>query len=151
MGPMLFAVLGQGLSTGMGFAALGMAFYAQGPAQAAAALFGAVGVLCGTAAAILRLLLDGVPAALPESLPAETLAALLRTTLAEAQRQRQASRIGSVADRRPAALAEPVLGPAVAGMASALARQPALAKARTPLAETAAANSNRLVGSAVKA
>lgn len=142
LGPMLFAVLGQGLSTGMGFAALGLALYAPGPAQAAAALFAAIGAACGVAAAILRLWLDGVPAALPVPLPADSLAALLRTTLAQAQRQRQASRIGSVADRLPALPAEPV-----AGLASTPARQPALAKARALSADTAV----RLVGSAVEA
>lgn len=150
LGPTLFAVLGQGLSTGLGFAALGLALYAQGPASAAAALFAAVGVLCGTAAASLRLLLEGVPAALPVPLPAEALAALLRNLLAQTQQDRQATRSGSAADRRPSAGAETVPGAAAEIAAPAWAPQPALARARALPADMLA-NTRRHAGSAVEA
>lgn len=147
LGPTLFAVLGQGLSTGMGFAALGLALYALGPAPAAAALFGAVGLLCGVAAASLRLVLDGVPAALPVPLSGEALATLLRTALAQAQQERQAARSGSAADRGPATLAEPRPAPVPAPQP---ALQPALARARaSPV--NGAATAHRLVGSTVEA
>ncbi len=105
-GPMVFAVLGQGLSTGLGFAALGFALYAAGPAWPAAALFGGFGGVCGVASAVLRLVRDGVPPPLPVPLPADELASLLRSTLAEAQRQRRATRGGSPADRQPLAAAD---------------------------------------------
>ena len=150
LGPTLFAVLGQGLSTGLGFAALGLALYAQGPASAAAALFAAVGVLCGTAAASLRLLLDGVPAALPVPLPAEALAALLRKLLAHTQQDRQVSRSGSAADRRPSAGAEAVPGAAAEVAAPACAPQPALARARALPADTVV-DTRRHAGNAVEA
>lgn len=152
LGPTLFAVFGQGLSTGMGFAALGLALYAQGPATAAAALlFGAVGALCGATAAILRLVLDGVPAALPVPLPAEALAALLRTTLAQAQQERQASRSGSAADRRPAATVVEPLPDRVLDIAPpVMTPRPAPAKARALPADDSAVP-HRLVGNAVEA
>ena len=149
LGPTLFAVLGQGLSTGMGFAAVGLALYAQGPAPAAAALFGALGALCGATAAILRLRLDGVPAALPAPLPADALATLLRTMLAQALQDRQASRSGSAIDRRPAAVAEPWPGPAPQVAPPLQAPQPALARTRALTADSAAAH--RLAGDAVEA
>ena len=150
LGPTLFAVLGQGLSTGLGFAAVGLALYAQGPAPAAAALFGVLGALCGTAAAILRLRLDGVPAALPARLPADALATLLRTMLAQAQQERQASRSGSAIDRRPAAEAEPLPGLAPQVAPPLQAPQPALARTRA-LAAAGAAATHRLAGDVVKA
>lgn len=149
LGPTLFAVLGQGLSTGLGFAALGLALYAQGPAQAAAALFGAVGALCGTAAAALRLRLDGVPAALPTPMPADALATLLRTMLDQAQQDRQASRRGSAADRQPASVAQAsaVLVPQAAPPRQA--PQLALARSRSLSIDSAAAH--RLAGDMVEA
>ena len=150
LGPTLFAVLGQSLSTGMGFAALAMALYAQGPASAAAALFGAVGVLCGAAAASLRLLLDGVPAVLPAPMPADALATLLRTMLAQALQDRQASRSGSAADRRPAAVADPLPGQAPHDAPPLPAPQPALARRRRLSVDSAAA-AHRLAGDAVQA
>ena len=149
LGPTLFAVLGQSLSTGMGFAALGLALYPQGPAPAAAALFGAVGALCGTAAASLRLLLDGVPAPLPVPMPADALASLLRTMLAQAQQDRQASRRGSAADRQPVSVAGPLPGPAPQIWPPLQAPHPALARSRTLPVDSAAAL--RLAGDAVEA
>lgn len=122
-GPMLFAVSGQGLSTGLGFAALGFALYAEGPAWPAAALFGAFGAVCGVASAVLRLVRDGEPPPLPVPLPADELASLLRSTLAEAQRQRRATRGGSPADRQPAAAVD---APAETVGASAIALLPPL-------------------------
>lgn len=107
-GPLLFAVLGLGLSAGLAFAAVGVALHAQGPTWPAALLFGAVGAACGMAAAVLRLAQEGVPPPLPVPMPAEELASLLRSTLAEAQRQRRATRVGVPADRRPEAAADAV-------------------------------------------
>lgn len=105
-GPMLFAVLGLGLSTGLAFAAVGVALYAQGPFWTAAWLFGAFGAFCGVAAAVLRLAQEGVPPPLPVPLPPEELASLLRSTLAEAQRQRRATRSDAPAGHRPAAASD---------------------------------------------
>lgn len=99
-----FAVLGEGLSAGLGFAALGVALYGQGPLWAAAAWFGAFGLLAGMARAWLRLRVVGQPAALPAPLPADDMSQLLRATLARAQQERAARPGGSAADRRPAAL-----------------------------------------------
>ena len=149
LGPTLFAVLGQGMSMAMGFAALGLALYAQGPAQAAAALFAAVGAFCGITAASLRLLLQGVPAALPVPLPAEALAAL-RNLLAQAQQDRQATRSGSAADRQPSAVANTWPGAAADVPAPSRAPQPALARARA-LPADAVADTRRHAGSAVEA
>ena len=146
LGPTLFAVLGQGLSSGLGFAALGLALYAQGPAPAATALFGAVGALCGAAAALLRLVIDGVQAALPAPLPADA----LRTLLRQAQQERQASRSGSAADRRPAAVAEPLPGLAAQHSPPLQAPQPALARTGRLTAASAVAT-HRLAGEAVEA
>lgn len=140
LGPTLFAVLGQGLSTGMGFAALGLALYAQGSAPLAAALFGAVGALCGLAAASLRLLQDGVPAALPTPMSADALAALLRAMLAQIQRDRLAGRRGSAADRQPAAMAQALPGPAAQSAPQWQAPQAALAGRRMRPPDNAAAH-----------
>ena len=117
---MRFAVLGEGLSAGLGFAALGVALYAHGPMWAAAAWYGAFGLVAGTARAWLRLRVVGQPA----PLPADQLSELLRATLARAQQER-AQRTGG---RSPAAAPVPAPTPAAASAATPTA---ALAAQRT--------------------
>ena len=111
---MRFAVLGEGLSAGLGFAALGVALYAHGPMWAAAAWYGAFGLVAGTARAWLRLRVVGQPAPLPAPLPADQLSELLRATLARAQQER-AQRTGG---RSPAAAPVPAPTPAAAPAAA---------------------------------
>lgn len=107
-GPLLFALAAGALSSGLGFAAVGIALYARGPIWQAAALFGAVGLLAGLACALLHARDQGLPAGpLAARLPADELASLVRATLAKASQARQASRAASVADRQPAPAAAP--------------------------------------------
>ena len=96
-----FVVLGSGLSSAMGFAGVGLALYASGPALLASGLFAAVGAAFGAGLAVLRYRVEGAPAPRAEPMPAEDLARLVRSTLAAAQQERQAGRSGSAADRRP--------------------------------------------------
>ena len=98
-------------SMACGFAALGVALYAHGPAGAAVALFGGLGALAGGLCAALQLAFHGRPAPPTAALPAQALARLVRATLASATSDRP----GSAADRRPtlpAAAARPTPAPA---------------------------------------
>lgn len=113
-----------GSSLACGFAGMGLALYAHGPALAAAALFGLVGFAVGLACATLQMALVGQPSRQTAPLPAPELAALVRATLASAAQER-AARPGSAADRQPAPLA------ADAGR-SAFARTLAKTAADTP-------------------
>lgn len=113
-----------GSSLACGFAGMGLALYAHGPALAAATLFGLVGFAVGLACATLQMALVGQPSRQTAPLPAPELAALVRATLASAAQER-AARPGSAADRQPAPLA------ADAGR-SAFARTLAKTAADTP-------------------
>lgn len=113
-----------GSSLACGFAGMGLALYAHGPALAAATLFGLVGFAVGLACATLQMALVGQPSRQTAPLPAPELAALVRATLASAAQER-AARPGSAADRQPAPLA------ADAGQ-SAFARTLAKTAADTP-------------------
>lgn len=100
----LVVLLFSGISLACGFAGLGLALYAHGPALAAATLFGALGFVTGLGCAVLQTAFVGRPAPQPAALPAAALAALVRATLASAALERadRVIRPGSAADRRPA-------------------------------------------------
>ena len=110
----LVVLLFSGVSMACGFAGLGLALYAHGPALAAAMLFGAVGFATGLGCAVLQTAFVGRPAPQPAALPADELAALVRATLASVAQERsdRSSRPGSAADRRPAAMQPPTPAPA---------------------------------------
>lgn len=131
------AITFSGTSLACGMAGVGLALYGNGPnAWAAAQLFGAIGLVAGLACGCLHAVLAGKPVAEPERLSQETLAQLVRSTLAAAKAERLA-RPGSPADRRPT---EPLDGAVVVPTAA----NPVLAPAATPA--TAGAN-NRLFAS----
>lgn len=122
----LWIVLLRGASAACGFAAVGLALFAQSPAApAAASLFAGFGFLAGLVCAGLHAVFDVKPAAQPAALAPQALAALVRATLASATAERQA-RTGTAADRRPtpAELATTTLAGAAAS-ALATARFPA--------------------------
>lgn len=106
----LVVLLFSGCSLACGFAGLGLALYAHGPALAAATLFGMVGFVSGLGCAVLQTAFVGRPAPQTAALPADELAALVRATLASVAQERadRTSRPGSAADRRPAAVPIPV-------------------------------------------
>lgn len=111
------SVLFSAASAACGFAAVGLALYAQGPsAGSAALLFGAFGAVAGLLCAALHAVVDGLPAQRGQALSGPALAGLVRATLASAAAERQA-RPGSAADRRPAPAAPPA--PVVAARADA--------------------------------
>lgn len=117
----------RGASVACGFAAIGLALYAQSPAApAAASLFAGFGFLAGLVCAGLHAVVDVKPAAQPAALAPQALAALVRATLATATAERQA-RTGTAANRRPtpAELATTALAGAAAS-ALATARFPAV-------------------------
>lgn len=122
-----FVVLGEGLSAGLGFAALGVALYAQGPMWAAAAWYGAFGLVAGSARAWLRLRTLGPPQAPPPPLPEAEVTRLLRSALAQAQ-QARAARPGAPArerERQPQPEPMPTQRQATGAGAAAAAAQPA--------------------------
>lgn len=94
-----FSVLGGSASAALGFAGLGLALYANGPAHAAAALFGAVGAVAGLVCAGLHIVVDGLPKPQPVAAPSDEVARLVRATLAKAASTRTA-RPGSAAQRQ---------------------------------------------------
>ena len=127
----LVVLLFSGVSLACGFAGLGLALYANGPALAAAALFGMVGFVSGLGCAVLQTAFVGRPAPQPAALPADELAALVRATLASVAQERadRTTRPGSAADRRPAT------GTADAAAAAAAVQTPvpvAVAASRSP-------------------
>ena len=90
-----------GLSGAAGFAAVGMALYAQGPlAWDAAWLFAGFGLVAGLVCSALHWVFDGMPAQERSTVSPDALAAMVRATLAGAAAER-AQRPGSAADRRP--------------------------------------------------
>ena len=113
-----------GASAACGFAAFGLALYAQSPAApAAAGLFAGFGFAAGLLCGGLHWVFDAKPSPRPPALSSEALAGLVRATLASACAERQPGH-GSAANRRstPAKVA----GTALAGAAaSALAALPA--------------------------
>jgi hypothetical protein len=117
-----------GASGACGFAALGVALYAQGQASAAAGLFGAVGFVTGAVCAALPWRRGPAPAPRPQAVSAEALASMLRATLASAASER-AARPGSAADRRPAQVAADALAQAAAPSAPPAAQPVAAATA----------------------
>ena len=126
------SVLVGGLSCACGFAALGVALYAQGSATAAAAaLFGASGFGVGVLCAALTPWRDPPPAQRTVALSRDALASLLRATLASAASER-AARPGSAADRRPAATAAEALARAATLSPAAAAALPSAAVAPPP-------------------
>jgi len=137
----------RGVSAACGFAAFGLALYAQGPAgPAAAALFAGFGFAAGLVCGGLHWVFDVIPADQPAALPPQALAALVRATLASATAERQA-RTGTAANRRPtpADLASSALAGAAA---SSLAAAPAGALAQVlPAAPGATVDSRRFASS----
>jgi hypothetical protein len=110
--PALSVLLGGG-SGACGFAALGLALYASGPALAGATVFGVFGFAVGALCTVLTPLRQGLPVQRQADLPADALASMVRATLAQATAERGA-RTGSAADRQPAELAAATL--ALAGL-----------------------------------
>lgn len=131
-------VLLRGASVACGFAAVGLALYAQSPAASAVAgLFAGFGFTAGLVCGGLHAVFDVKPAAQPAALPPQALAALVRATLAGATAERQA-RTGTAADRRPtpaqlasSALAGAAASALAAAPAGAAPAGPALAKLET--------------------
>lgn len=121
-----------GASGACAVAAFGWVLYGQNAAPVPAVqIFAAYGFLSGLACGALHLHFQGRPAAAPEPLSSEALAALVRATLASAAAERQA-RPGSAADRRP------VAPPAIAAGTAAPAPAP-LPPASIPAPATASA------------
>ena len=90
-----------GASGACGLAAVGVALYAGGPAQAsAAALFAGFGFVAGLLCGGLHAVFKGLPAQPAAVMPPQALAGLVRATLATAITER-APRSGSAADPRP--------------------------------------------------
>lgn len=84
-----------------GLAAVGVALYAGGPAQsAAAALFAGFGFVAGLLCGGLHVVFEGLPAQPAALMPPQALASLVRATLATEIAER-APRAGSAAARRP--------------------------------------------------
>jgi hypothetical protein len=105
-----------GASSACGFAALGVALYADSPALSeVAGLFAGIGFVAGLACGGLHARLGSPQAPEPAALPPEALAHMVRATLASASAERQ-PRSGSAADRRPtpAELASSTLAEAAA-------------------------------------
>ena len=91
-----------GASSACGFAAVAVALYGGGPAQASAvALFAGFGFVTGLACGGLHAVIDGPPAQPAAAMPPKALASLVRATLARAVAER-APRAGSAADHRRA-------------------------------------------------
>ena len=126
----LVVLLFSGCSLACGFAGLGLALYAHGPALAAATLFGMVGFVSGLGCAVLQTVFVGRPAPQAAALPADELAALVRATRASVAQQRadRISRPGSAADRRPAMVPMPAPIPVQASVQTTTA-EPAAAVA----------------------
>ena len=99
-----FTVVVGSTSAALGFAGLGLALYANGPALSAAVLFGTVGAAAGLACAALHAVFDGLPQPRATPVPGDELARLVRVTLGNAAtgRARGAGRPGTAADRKPA-------------------------------------------------
>ncbi len=133
------AITFSGASLACGMAGVGLALYGNGPnAWAAAQLFGAIGLVAGLACGCLHAVLAGKPVAEPERMSPETLARLVRSTLAAAKAERQA-RPGSPADRRP-------IGPLDGAAEAPTAPKPVVSPAAAPA--TAVANSRQFASSA---
>lgn len=109
-----------GASVACGAGALGLTLYAQGPdALAAAQLFAAVGFVVGLVCGGLHQAFRGHVTPSPAALRPEAIATRVRATLASmaTERQAQAPRPGSAADRRPVPAAVPSAAAANASMA----------------------------------
>ena len=105
-----------GASSACGFAALGVALYADSPTLShVAGLFAGIGFVAGLACGGLHAWLDGPQVPEAAALPSEALAHMVRAALASASAERQ-PRSGSAADRRPtpAELASSTLAEAAA-------------------------------------
>lgn len=142
----LVVLVVSGASLACGFAGLGLALYAHGPALAAATLFGLVGFVSGLGCAVLQTAFVGRPAPQPAALPADELAALVRATLASVAQERadRSTRPGSAADRRPAAVQTSATASATAtATASATAAATATATAPDTAAVVVAVGANR--------
>ncbi len=125
-----------GASSACGFAAVAVALYGGGPAQASAvALFAGFGFVTGLACGGLHAVIDGPPAQPAAAMPPKALASLVRATLARAVAER-APRAGSAADRQPTPAQE-----AAAALAEAAASSlvEALLAAARPLSAAAPA------------
>jgi len=144
LGPAVSVLLG-GASGACGFAALGLALYANRQPLAAATLFGAFGFAVGALCVLLTPLRQRLPAQRPADLQGEALASMVRATLALAAAERGA-RSGSPADRRPAEVAAAALALAASPGAADRAGQAGMAATAatpTPLAAPAPADRAR--------
>ena len=110
----VLSVLISGASGACGFAALGVALYAQGPSQAAALLFGGFGFASGALCALLPSLRRRLPSHRHAELPGPALVGMVRATLASAAAAERPARSGTAANRRPAKAAATTLAAAAA-------------------------------------
>ena len=130
-----------GASAACGLAAVAVALYAGGPAQAsAAALFAGFGFVAGLLCGGLHAVFEGLPSQPAAGMPAAALAGLVRATLATANAER-APRLGSAAGRRrtSAQLARAALAGAAATSMAAPDTTPMTTPVTTPAADAAAA------------
>lgn len=97
----VLSVLMGGASGACGFAALGVALYAQGPSRLAALLFGGFGFVCGAWCALLPSLRRRLPSQRHAELPDAARAGLVQAALASAAAG-QPERSDTAIDRRPA-------------------------------------------------
>ena len=109
--PGIYGLAGS-ISAALGFAGLGLALYANGPAGPAALLFGTVGAVAGALCSGLHIVFDGPPQVQPAAVPVDELARLVRATLANAAGPRPAGS-GTARDRQPV-LPAPAPAPATA-------------------------------------
>ena len=121
-----------------GLAAVGVALYAGGPAQsAAAALFAGFGFVAGLLCGGLHVVFEGLPAQPAALMPPQALASLVRATLATEIAER-APRAGSAAARRPTP--DQLASAALAGAAATSMAAPSTPSSSAPTtAPTAAA------------
>jgi hypothetical protein len=127
-----------GASGACGLAAVGVALYAGGPAQsAAAALFAGFGFVAGLLCGGLHVVFEGLPAQPAAVMPPQALAGLVRATLATEIAER-APRAGSAAARR--LTPDQLASAALAGAAATSMAAPSTPSSTTPMtAPTAAA------------
>ena len=120
-----------------GLAAVGVALYAGGPAQsAAAALFAGFGFVAGLLCGGLHVVFEGLPAQPAALMPPQALASLVRATLATEIAER-APRAGSAAARRPTP--DQLASAALAGAAATSMVAPSTPSSSAPTAAAAAA------------
>ena len=120
-----------------GLAAVGVALYAGGPAQsAAAALFAGFGFVAGLLCGGLHVVFEGLPAQPAALMPPQALASLVRATLATEIAER-APRAGSAAARRPTP--DQLASAALAGAAATSMAAPSTPSSSAPTAAAAAA------------